>query len=336
MSTRLKFAHLLTQLARDIKFFWQPHKIAAGGSNWGAMYRCPDHFLSKIGEWKPSILIGSEPLRIKVELSTVSLKHLVSPVAKARRTSDKKIRLHFLLTKTLVHELGHFIFCYARKHGNYLGEPHLGELYMLLTNFMPEVGASWESRIFGGRLSVEDSDTTGIGMITTSKWSDCYMPLKTSYPVSTHWLQGWFSQRLWENGRYPGALQFETPPYFQVKRYISMKRTRYSKGPGRDTVFSKNEVGTTMCILFSFLKQHPFLPLKVFGVPPLGADIEQWYAELLESDKQLSISEGISVPHAGSWGGYSRLRTSRSAYLIQQDVDTADTEPLHPSDSGIH
>lgn len=115
-----------------------------------------------------------------------------------------------------------------------------------------------------------------------------------------------------------------------------MKWTEYFKGPGRDTVLYKNEVGTTVRILFPFLKEHPLLPSKVFGVPPLGADIEQWYAELLESDKQLSISEGISVPHADSWGGYSRLCTSQFAHLIEPDVGTADTEPLHPSDSGIH
>lgn len=39
---------------------------------------------------------------------------------------------------------------------------------MHLTDFMPELGKSWEDQAFGAQLSAESFDASGIGIITAS------------------------------------------------------------------------------------------------------------------------------------------------------------------------
>lgn len=161
------------------------------------MYRSQYHFLSTISKiWNFST--ESEPLRIKISVSTAFLYHPVSLVAKTRRTHDENIRSHFLLAKTLVHELGHAVFRYVQKTDcprcQYFKDRWYGEPHMHLTDFMPELGKSREGQVFGAQLSAEHSDTSGIGMIITLKWSQGYHPLRISYPVSSQWLQDWFSR----------------------------------------------------------------------------------------------------------------------------------------------
>ena len=81
-------------------------------------------------------------------------------------------------------------------------------------------------------------------------------------------------------------MSLEAPRYFTIERYLSEKWTKIFDRIGWTAVLYENRDGLS-ALARGVLPVLDTQSLEAFSVPSVGADIQQWYSEVIASDTVL-------------------------------------------------
>ncbi|KAF2279439.1 uncharacterized protein EI97DRAFT_176273 [Westerdykella ornata] len=187
----------LTDLSAKLRFVWMALPECTG-----TMFHTPYDVLATMDreEWEQKRREHHDEYSPVIGLSSVYLYHLLRPLSKA-----KNLRLQICLAGTIGHELAHAF--YSHVHG---AQYH--EVYHNPTDFMPEMGYSWEQHVFGCILSLRNIADPGIGPVRASSVENLYASPSISKPMTMEWVEKWFLLETWqvENVTLPRTQPVET------------------------------------------------------------------------------------------------------------------------------
>jgi hypothetical protein len=263
------------------------------------------------------------PLVQHIGLNTCYLYALLSPEARKGRTPCEEMRLQFLITKVLVHEIAHGT---ARLNREYRGEP-----FAFLNDLMPEMCVSWELYVFGAKINVTSNEewlTTGrIGPLFSQ-----FPPTGMSYPaliapVSMVWIQEWFRKDTWEvfrtvkdYGLLDLPLACGQPAPFLASRYLGKNR-------GWDLmIYEKSEHSENYVVgLEGVSWSGNYVGLEGVSWPEPNIPVGIWFQKTAILDCQQAISDGMNTPKDfyGPWGSNEhRLPQNGAVYIWPSAADT--------------
>jgi len=202
----------------------------------------------------------------------------MSPEVRRTQGPCERMRLQFLITKTIGHELAHAF---------YPSRNRIGSLEPYVHQFDPveEVGLSWQAWQFGTPGITCNWSLERLGVVFSQTHNFCLAWPRLESPVKMAWVESWFLKSTWDhieeavaNNMLKAPCAIGQPEWFIANRYV-------------------DKIWGTCVYQNGKMTARPSTGLHLpISSPPEDMCVETWYQGVLSIEIRKSIEEGSTKP----------------------------------------